>query len=166
MASQSNHEMIFDLPAADVTELYASPDYYDYRNRIVGAWNLSPMESRTQDGRIVLSQSMNMKAAVPLPAFAQRVIGNAVRVTQHYEWDPRISTAVLRVAPSMLPVPLEAVMQILPGQAAARCCISSRWCVECRIPLVGHKTERLLLDDVRSRLEQEREAISRYREVT
>ena len=50
-------------------------------------------------------------------------------------------------------------MQILPGQAAARCCISSRWCVECRIPLVGHKIERLLLDDVRSRLEQEREAI-------
>lgn len=115
MASQSNHEMILDLAAAEVTRLYASPGYYDYRNRIVGAWNLSPLESRTQDGRIVLSQSMNMKAAVPLPAFVQRVIGNAVRVTQHYEWDPRINTAVLRVAPSMLPISLEAVMQIPAG---------------------------------------------------
>lgn len=61
-----------------------------------------------------------MKAAVPLPAFAQRVLGNAVRVRQHYEWDPRISTAVLRVAPSMLPISLEAVMQILPGGAGRR----------------------------------------------
>ncbi len=32
MASQSNHEMILDLPAAEVTRLYASPGYYDYRD--------------------------------------------------------------------------------------------------------------------------------------
>lgn len=162
MASQSDRERIFDRPAVDIAALYASPDFYDYRNRTVGAWNLSPVESRTVDGRTVLSQSMNMKAAVPLPAFAQRVIGNAVRVTQHYEWDPLTQTGTLRVTPAMLPMQLEGRLQILPGPTAAQCRVASHWQVECRIPLVGSKIEQLLLDDLQRRLEQEREAIAGY----
>ena len=162
MASQIDHDSIFDRPAADVAGLYASPDFCDYRNRCVGAWNLSPVESDTLDGRIVVSQSMNMKAAIPLPAFAQRVIGNAVRVTQHYEWDPLTRTGTLRVTPAMLPILLEGRLQIPPGPTPAQCRVTGHWQVECRIPLVGHKIERLLLDDLRSRLEQEREAITGY----
>lgn len=166
MASHSDRETIFDRPAADLAALYASADFYDYRNRSVGAWHLSPVESRTVDGRIVLSQSMNMKAAVPLPAFAQRVIGNAVRVTQHYEWDPLTQTGTLQVTPAMLPIRLDGRMQVRPGPTAAQCCVASHWQVECRIPLVGHKIEQLLLDDLQCRLEQERQAVAGHVERT
>ena len=162
MAGQIDHDSIFEKPAADVAGLYADPDYCDYRNRCVGAWNLSPVESHTVDGRIAMSQSMNMKAAIPLPAFAQRVIGNAVRVTQDYEWDPLTQTGTLRVTPTMLPILVEGTLRVQPGPSPAQCCVASHWQVECRIPLVGHKIERLLLDDLRSRLDQEREAITGY----
>lgn len=163
MAAQRSYEVIFDRPAAEVVELYASPHYYEHRNRTVGAWNLGTVQSRSEDERIVLSQSMNMKAAVPLPAFAQRVIGNAVRVTQHYEWNLRSDTGILQVTPSMLPILLEGKLHVQPGPVAAQCCVVSHWQVECRIPLVGHKIEQLLLDDLRNRLNQEREAIVGYK---
>lgn len=53
-----------------------------------------------------------MKAAIPLPAFAQRVIGNALRITQPYEWNLRINTGVLRVTPSMLPILPEGTLHV------------------------------------------------------
>lgn len=162
MKSERSFETSVDRPAAEVAALYASPDYFDHRNRHVGAWNMTPIESRSDNGCVILSQTMNMKAAVPLPAFAQRVIGEAVRVTQHYTWDAQRQIGVLQVTPSILPIKLEGSMQVHPAQVPGQCLVSSRWRVECRIPLVGHKIEQLLLEDLRKRLEMERDTLHEY----
>ncbi|MDT0496123.1 DUF2505 family protein [Algiphilus sp. W345] len=86
---------------------------------------------------------MNMKAVVPLPAFAQRLIGEALRVTQHYTWDPRRQTGVLHITPSILPIRLEGTLQVPPHPERSR--VSSHWRIECRIPLVGHKIDNCCL---------------------
>lgn len=134
----------------------SDPAYYPHKHRAIGAWDIAELgfdDAEKTTGELCVRYSMKASASVPLPAAARKILGGALTVTQTDRWNGTSRTGGILIEVRGLPIRMESNARLEAD--ADRTWMVSDWTLTCSVPLVGGVIERLLADDVESRLKLE-----------
>ncbi len=88
-----------------------------------------------------------------LPAAVQKLLGGALTIFQTDEWNGSTQTGGILI--TLKGLPIKAVSRARLEASSEGTIMVSDWTLTCGIPLVGGIVERLLADDIESRLKLE-----------
>lgn len=149
--------MPFRLPPEQVSAHFSRASYYAHKHRVVGAWDIVHLDSDPVQAGLRVRYSMKANARVPLPATVQKLLGGTLTIVQTDEWNGRTQTGSILITVKGLPIKAESRARLEASPEGT--IMVSDWTLTCGIPLVGGIVERLLADDIQSRLKLECAAV-------
>ncbi|HEX4872193.1 MAG TPA: DUF2505 domain-containing protein [Nevskiaceae bacterium] len=136
----------FDQPASTILRMFSDRSYFERKYAALGARELEVLEHELKDDRFRIKCRMVMKSDAPLPDFAKKFLGDTVTITQQDSWDLKTQTGRIEAEIKGAPVKVRAEMAL---KAEGKGCANHlRWEVNCGIPLVGGKLEKVIAEDI------------------
>lgn len=156
MPTRKQFRMPFAMALEPLNARLSDPAYYPHKHRAIQAWDIAeqPLEATAQaPGELCVRYTMKASASVPLPAPVRKLLGGALTVVQTDRWNASSRTGGILIEVRGLPIRMESSARLEAD--GDRTWMVSDWTFTCGVPLVGGAIERLLADDVESRLKLE-----------
>ena len=149
----------FDADPDTVLKMFCDPAYHQKLQQALGSINVRQKAHSDDGNEFSITLAYEVKSEVPLPGFAKKILGETTEVEQTETWNRAQRTGSVAVR-----------MKNLPGGLNCRTALEEKgggtrktfdWDISVKVPLVGGKIEKLIVDDVRSKDAQESAAASR-----
>jgi hypothetical protein len=156
MATEFEDRQCFAASRKRLLGLFGDRRFLERKLLLLGAWDIEFLEVAPSAGHARLQCRYHRPTDARIPAFARKFVADRVEVTQSEEWNLRDGTGVLTVAVKNLPLRIGAHMRLQPQVGGCANVLS--WSLDCPIPLVGGRLERIAADEMRVKLAQDAEA--------
>ncbi len=140
----------FRQPVEALTKMYFSRAYHERKYDMMKARNVDVLELVDTAERFHIVVRFTTDADAPLPDFAKRVIGDSLAITQTDTWDRKALKGTIKVEIKGAPVKVSADMAIR-SEADGGASNNFVWNVQCGIPLIGGKVEKVIAADIQSK---------------
>lgn len=162
MKFTDSHE--FDVSSDTVIKMFSDPDYFTGKYEALGFSNIEVLE-HTQDGdEFSITVRYEAPSDAPVPGFAKKFMAETNVVTQTDCWNVADKTGELTAEIKGLPATIKAQMELVDDGDG--CSNELNWNINCSIPLVGGKVEKLIAQDIQSKaasdLAQTRAMLANY----
>jgi hypothetical protein len=165
MPTRYEERQSFDQPPEKVLRMFSDRAYFERKYAASGGWDIQVQEYERSDQRFRIKCGYSRKPDAEVPAFARKVIGDAVHVTQEDIWDLESASGRLSIQIRNTPIQMRAQMRL---EAEPGGCVNVlQWTLSCPVPLVGSKLEQILAAEMRNKaaadLEISRRLLADYR---
>lgn len=140
----------FRQPVEALTKMYFSRAYHERKYDMMKARNVEVLELVDEPDRFHIVVRFSTDADAPLPDFAKRVIGDSLAITQTDSWDRKALKGTINVEIKGAPVKVSADM-VIRSEPSGGASNNFVWNVQCGIPLVGGKIEKIIAGDIQSK---------------
>lgn len=144
-----DEKLDYDQPIATVLKMYTDRSYFERKYQDSGAWDVEVLEHEKNGNKFRIKCRFTMKSEVPLPDFAKKFIGESVTVVQQDAWDLDKQTG--RIDMDIKGAPLKVFTEMQLKEDGQGCANHLRWNVNCSIPLIGGKLEKVLSEDLQQK---------------
>lgn len=162
MKFTDSHE--FDVSSDTVIKMFSDPDYFTGKYEALGFTNIQVLEHTRDGDDFSITVRYEAPSDVPVPGFAKKFMAETSVVTQTDQWNVADKTGRLKAEIKGLPAKISADMELVDDGDG--CSNELNWNINCSIPLVGGKVEKLIAQDIQSKaesdLEQTRAMLANY----
>jgi hypothetical protein len=149
MATQYEERQNFDQPKEKVLRMFSDRAYFEKKYAASGGWDIKVLEHELTPKQFRIKCSYSRKPDAEVPAFAQKIIGDAVHLTQEDVWDLEKATGVLKIEIRNTPIRMSAQMRVT--EEPGGCVNVLQWTLSCSIPLIGGKLEQMLAKEMKDK---------------
>jgi hypothetical protein len=149
MATTYEERQSFDQPKDKVLRMFSDRAYFERKYAASGGWDIKVLEHEHSGKHFRIKCSYSRKADADIPAFASKFVGDTVQVVQEDVWDLEAATGHLSIAVQKMPAQVSATMRVVAD--AQGCANVMQWTVQCGVPLLGAKLEKMVADEMRSK---------------
>lgn len=129
--------------------MYADRRFFERKYAAIGARDIAVLEHEKTPERFSIKCRYTVSNDAAIPELAKKFLGREMVVTQQDEWDIAKRTGRLQLELKGTPAKITAEMRLSDeGKGSVNL---MQWTVDCRIPLVGGKLEKIIADDIRTR---------------
>ena len=146
-AMKFRHELTYDAPLADVAAMLADPAFREEVCEFQRVLRATVEVERTAPGTTVVVDQV--QPASGIPAFAQKFVGDEIRIVQAETWSSQ-SAADLKVTIPGKPGDMSGTITLAESGGTTTETVDVE--VKVHIPLVGGKIEGLIVDLLRKAL--------------
>lgn len=139
----------FERNADAVMRMYVDRRFFERKYETTGARDIRVLEHESSAARFRIKCRYTVNNEADLPELAKKFIGAETVVTQEDEWDIAARSGRLVLDLKGTPAKVTAAMHL--GDEGVGCVNRMVWTVDCGIPLIGGKLERVIADDIRRR---------------
>ncbi len=129
--------------------MLCDPAYHKGLQDALGSWDFKQLELEDDGTQFRIKYSYTLKSDVPLPGFAKKVLGENTHAVQTETWNRASGKGTVDVQPKGLPGTVHCDLTI--AEDGSGCTKKFDWDVNIKIPLVGGKLEKLIVDDIKSK---------------
>lgn len=148
MATNYSEVQSFEKSADSIMTMFSDRSYFERKySELANSFEIREHRHEANDFHIKAFLHYDFEA--PVPGFAKKFIGDALTVTQEDTWDCETRKGQLDVHIAGAPVSIHADMELV--ETASGCENRMNWTIDCRVPLVGGKLEKLILQDITSK---------------
>lgn len=150
MATKFEDRHVLNKPSATVINMYTDQAFFERKYKALEGWDIEVLSCEKTAKQFTIRCKYSMKSSNPdIPAFAQKIMGTTVNITQTDVWDIAKKTGRLEVEIKGTPVKITADMTLKDeGKGAVNIL---KWNISCSIPLIGGKIEALIVKDINSK---------------
>jgi len=165
LSTKYEERQSFDQPIEKVLRMFSDRAYFERKYADSGGWDIRVLEHELSGKRFRIKCSYSRKPDAEVPAFAQKIIGDAVHLTQEDVWDLEAAAGHLDIHIRNTPIRMRAEMRVVKEPGG--CVNVLQWALTCAVPLLGGKIEQLLAKEMRKKaaadLEISRRLLAGYR---
>lgn len=138
----------YDKDADTVMAMFADRAYFEkkYDETTI---SYEVLEHERTDDRFMIRCKLAMPMNAPVPNFAKKFLGETMTVIQQDIWDLESRTGELKIEMHGAPIHISARMELKQGDAGGENHV--HWDVQCRVPLVGGKIEKVIAQDIQAK---------------
>lgn len=150
MATKFEDRHVLNKPSSAVMKMYTDQAFFERKYKALEGWDIEVLRCEKTAKQFSITCKYSMKSSNPdIPAFAQKILGTTVNITQTDVWDIAKKTGRLEVEIKGAPVKVTADMTLKDeGKGAVNL---FKWNASCSIPLVGGKIEALIVKDINAK---------------
>lgn len=153
---QEQHKSHFPKDSDTVIKMFTDKDYFLEKYQMVGATNIELLDHELDGDRFTVEIKRDVPADVPVPSFAKKFMASTMTVVQRDTWDIQSKTGQLHIDLRGVPVQVTCEMDLVDDGTG--CTLILNFDARANVPLIGKKVERLILDDIISKLDADTEA--------
>lgn len=151
-----SYKQTFPKDADTVLKMFCDPAYHEKLQKTLGAMNIRQLEHKDDGTKFRIKLAYDVKSNVPLPGFAKKILGETSSVVQEESWDRSSKKGTINVQVQNLPGTLSSVNTL--AESGGTTTKTFNWDVTVKIPLIGGKIEKLVVDDIKTKVEPEQSA--------
>lgn len=145
MATKYNEVQSFEKSADSIMTMFSDKAYFEKKYAQL-ANSCEIREHRHEGNDFHIKAFLHYDFEAPVPGFAKKFIGDALTVTQEDTWDTDARKGQLNIHIAGAPVTIHADMELV--ETASGCENRLSWTIDCNVPLVGGKLEKMILQDI------------------
>jgi len=138
---------------------YTDPAFLQRKYETLGRQDIRLLEHTHDAQRVRLHFAYSDAVDIKVPDFARKFLPERQHIEQITEWDLASRTGRLQVDPKGSPAKLAATMQL--ADAGSGCVNRIAWQVNVSVPLLGTKLEKLLVEGLRQKAQQDQKITQR-----
>jgi hypothetical protein len=147
MSRRLTHQMTYDAPLAEVVEMLADPRFREAVCEYQRVLSADVEIDRSGDAMTVVIEQVQPAAGIP--SFAQRLVGDEIRIVQRESWSAP-DTAELHVIIPGKPGHMDGTISLVEADGTTTETVDVE--IRVNLPLVGGKIEGLVSDLLRKAL--------------
>lgn len=150
MATKFEDRHVLTKTADHVIKMYTDQAFFERKYKALEGWDIEVLSCEKTAKQFSIRCKYSMKSSNPdIPAFAQKLMGTTVNITQTDTWDIAKKTGRLEVEIKGTPVKVTADMTLKDeGKGAVNVL---KWNISCSVPLIGGKIEALIVKDINAK---------------
>jgi hypothetical protein len=149
MSTRYEERQSFDQPREKVLRMFRDRTYFERKYAASGGWDIKVLEHELNGKRFHIKCSYSRKPDAEVPAFAQKIIGDAVHLIQEDAWDLESVTGELKIQIRNTPIRMHAEMRLV--EEPGGCANVLQWTLNCAVPLLGGKIEQLMAKEMQNK---------------
>lgn len=140
----------FSRPKAALLKMYSDRAYFERKYReMPGVKDFEVLECESAGSKFRIKHRSMQPSDIPMPDFAKKFLGEYSHVTQQDSWDAATGLGRLDIEIRGVPIKITAEMKVTDAGTGAAHHFS--WNVNCGIPLIGGKLEKIICDDIKAK---------------
>jgi hypothetical protein len=148
---KKNIKIMFSEATDTVIMMYTDKDYFLSKYKNLGAENIEILDASFEGSKFSINIKRGLPADVPVPSFAKKFFGGTMTLVQRDTWDAASKVGRLDIEFKGLPIDASCDMKLVDeGDGAA---LLMAWNINVKIPLIGGKLEKLLMEDMSKKVE-------------
>ena len=136
----------FDRPLEAVAKMYFDRAFFERKYKEQGAWDVEVLEHHKDERTFRIKCRFTMKSDAPIPDFAKKFVADSISIVQQDSWDVQKLTGRIETELKGMPVKIFADMALAADGKG--CANHLKWNVNCSIPLIGGKLEKIIAEDL------------------
>ncbi|TXI10676.1 MAG: DUF2505 domain-containing protein [Rhizobium sp.] len=150
MATKFEDRHVLTKTSDHVIKMYTDQAFFERKYKALDGWDIEVLSCQKTDKQFSIRCKYSMKSSNPnIPAFAQKLMGDTVNITQLDTWDIAKKTGRLEVEIKGTPVKISADMTLKDeGKGSVN---TLKWNINCSVPLIGGKIEGLIVSDIKAK---------------
>lgn len=148
MATKFDDVQSFEQDAATIIKMFSDKAYFEKKYAEL-ANSCEIREHRNEGGEFHIKAFLHYDFDAPIPGFAKRLIADTLTVTQADTWNTETRKGFLEVHMTGAPVSMKADMELVDTDSG--CENRMHWTINCSVPLVGGKLEKVIKEDIMSK---------------
>lgn len=153
---KAQHRSPYTKGSDSVIKMFTDKDYFQRKYELQGAQNIELLEHKAQGDDFTVQFLRQVPAEVKVPGFAKKFVPDLMTVTQRDTWNAATKTGRLDI--DLKGIPGSVVSDMRLEDTASGCDLVMDWTITCSVPLVGGKLEKVLWEDLRSKMASDTEA--------
>ena len=142
-----NYSLQFNKDKDTVLSAFCDPDFFEQHQKLMGHRDFELLSHDDDGDRCVIKFRYQVESDVP--AFAKKILGDTSEVVQTETWVRSSGQGQVSVDVATLPGTMECTAQV--NDNGGGCTKVFDWEVKVKIPLVGGKIEKVVVDDIQSK---------------
>ena len=152
MQFEQRHD--FPKPKATILKMFSDAEYFRRKYELIGSSSYELLECEREAQRFRIRYRFTSRADIPLPDFVRKFVSETMFVVQQDVWDIQNGSGRLDIEIRGIPVKIWTEMSL--EDSATGCTNVLRFNINCTVPLIGPKFEKVLADDVKLKSEVDR----------
>ena len=132
-----------------VIKMFGDAAYFERKFQLLEALAFEVLDQSTSADTFLIRMKLTFPLSVPVPGFAKKVVGDTTTLVEEDRWNLGAKQGTLSI--DVQGAPVKAIGQMRLVDQGGGCVNEINWDVNCSVPLIGKKVEKLIADDIQAK---------------